>query len=497
MKRLAILLAGIGMGTLLQAACPGERFDVTIKEPIALKAAMLSIVEECAYSLAIEGEGTAAKLDGAQVGYVTLRAVSAQEAIAFLMERANLHHRIENDLLTVRYLDTRVFKLDYVNISRVGSSSSDIKIGGSAQVSGGSSDGATAGNSSTSIKSSEEFDFWTTLQDEIFSMLNRPEDGTAVLAKESIVVNPRSGLVSVTGTRNQIDRIARYLERTLKALKKQVMIDVQIIAVDMTGEHATGIDWAKFPLFTTTGSGTGTYTNENGQSTHSHTFTANTGEFEFNLKSFLNFLKTQGNAKALSSPKVLAMNNQPTLISVGDNINYLVVSSTSNDSTVSESTEPEDIFVGVLLDITPQIDDEGFITLRINPSISELKYAEDGQRQDTTRRIAPDTVSRRISSVVRVKDREVIVLGGLISNFNQVEESKLPVLGDIPFLGKFFGAKRTNSFSREIVFVLTPQIVDNAMDVSLQELGYGDETEKKVRRPMINTELPEMKVFDE
>ncbi|MGE4294686.1 MAG: pilus (MSHA type) biogenesis protein MshL [Campylobacterales bacterium] len=489
----------------LHAACNGERFNVTIKEPIGLKEAMLSVVEECGLSLSIEGEGTATRLDSAKVGYITLRAVSAEEAIAFLMQRANLHHRLEGDLLTVRHLDTRVFKLDYVNFTRTGSSSSDIKIGGSAQVSGGGGgEGATAGNSSTSIKTQESFDFWATLKDEIYAVLNRPEDSDRLaVAKESIIINPQSGLITVTGTWRQIDRVKRYLERTLQSLKKQVMIDVQIIAVDMDGYSATGIDWAKFPLFTTTARGNYNYnSSQNGRSMSDGTtiVTADSGQFEFNLKSFINFLKTQGDAKALSNPKVLAMNNQPTLISVGDNINYLILSSTvlsgGSSGSATQTTEQQDIFVGVLLDITPQIDDEGYITLRINPSISELKYAEDGQRQAAARQIAPDTVSRRISSVVRVKDRDVIVLGGLISNFNQVEESKLPVLGSIPFLGKFFGAKRATNTSREIVFVLTPQIVDDARGVSLKELGYQETAQKSVR-PLIRSDLPDMKAFDE
>lgn len=488
-----IFIATALLVSFLQAECFNDRFDINIKEPIALESAIFNIAEECGYSLFIDGEESNRVFKRSKVSFISLKGVKAEEAIEALMHRANLHYQIAQNQIVIRYIDTKIYKIDYINNTRTGSSSSDIKIGGSASASGSSSDGGSStGNSSTTIKTEEQFDFWTTLADEIYAVLVRPEDGNRNITKESIVVNPRSGIVTVSGTYKQLERVGKYLEETLKSLKKQVMIDVQIIAVDNEGGKATGIDWAQFPLFNLKGTAFGSHSYDGAVTTNTYTIDVRSDEFAFSLSSFLNFLKTQGTTHTLSNPKVLAMNNQPSLISVGDNINYILREVTIEDGQSTESSEQKDIFVGVLLDITPQIDNQGYITLRINPSISELKYAEDNQRQDVTREVAPDTVSRRISSVVRVKDKDVIVLGGLISNFSSVEHSKLPLLGDIPFLGKLFGATRTRNLNREIVFVLTPQIIENGNEITLKDLGYQDEASKQLK-PNLRYNVPKIK----
>jgi general secretion pathway protein D len=493
---------------VLSAACPGERFDVTVKEPIALRDALLSIIDECDLSLTLDGDATEERFNSARVGYISLRAVNAEEAIDFLMKRANLHYTIESDLLAIKYLDTRVFKIDFVSNSRSGTSTADIKIGGAAGIgsssSGGSSD-SSSGDTSTSIKTEEKFDLWGTIEEEVTAIVSRPEDGAA--GSNAVVVNPSSGLITVTGTRKQIDRVADYLDQTLKSLKKQVLIDVQIISVVLDGDKHTGIDWGSFPFQANSGSYQYNRDILNSVTLAPHEFNfgaiiSESGTELLNFRgSFINFLKTQGETKSLSNPKVLAMNNQPTLISVGDTINYLLTSSTtlsgSSSGSSTQSTEQQSIFVGVLLDITPQIDEDGYITLRMNPSISELKYAEDKTHQSAPRSVAPDTVTRSISSVVRVRDSEVIVLGGLISNFSQVSESKIPLLGDIPFLGKLFGATRNVEQTQEIVFVLSPRIVnDDSQKPTLKDLGYREEMEKQLMSTT-TTEMPKMKDFDE
>jgi general secretion pathway protein D len=163
------------------------------------------------------------------------------------------------------------------------------------------------------------------------------------------------------------------------------------------------------------------------------------------------------------------------MISVGDNINYLIKESYSTGTTtttVTESQIPASLFVGVLLDITPQIDEEGFITLRINPSISEFKYSEDSVKQNEARALPPDTVTRRISSVVRVKDGDSIILGGLISSTRGERENKVRLLGDIPYLGRLFRSTATTDITTEIIFVLTPHLAHAGEMPTLSELGF-------------------------
>jgi general secretion pathway protein D len=512
----ALTIAFVAAATTF-AACPGERFDVSIKEPIALKDALLTIIDECDLSLSLEGEGAQSHFDSAKIGYVTLRAVSAEEAVDFFLQRANLHGYLVNDLLTVRYLDTKLFRVDFVNNSRIGSSSADVKIGtasGSSSTSSGSD--SSSSDSSTSIKTEEKFDLWSTLSNEISSVLSRPEDG-AVAGKDSVFVNPTSGLVTVTGTRRQIDRISEYLDKLLTSLKKQVMIDVQIYEVVLESGNTSGIDWSKLSISFGDKDGSdaglvGDYGYKEGwtDSTKNRTYEKGftfSGGVRFNAAGLFDFLKTQGDTRSLSNPKVLAMNNQPTLISVGRNLNYQTLSSTtlsgSSSGSSTQSVEQDSLFVGVLLDITPQIDDDGYITLRLNPSYSDLLHAEDLLRivdaagKSLVREIAPDTKSHRISSVVRVRDNDVIVLGGLIDNSTAISERKIPILGDIPFLGRLFGSKKTTDYNREIVFVLTPHVVtDNKPLPSLKALGFGDTTVETIKEYQVNRE-PKLSEFDD
>ncbi|GHS87928.1 pilus (MSHA type) biogenesis protein MshL [Campylobacterota bacterium] len=512
MRALRALFIMLMMGAAAFAACPGGRFDVSIKEPIALKDALLSIVDECDISLSIEGEGTQDRFDSAKIGYVSLRAVSAEEALDFFLQRANLHHTIVNDVLTIRYLDSRLFRVDFVNNSRKGKSSADVKIGTSVGTGGSSSGGSSesSSDSSSSIQTEETFDLWGTLDKELNAILQRPEDGaTSIKGGDAIVINAKSGLVTVTGTRRQLDRVSEYLDKTLSTLRKQVLIDAQIYEVILNDGHTSGIDWSALSLGFDTRSGNWDVgrlipgDTENGYYYHGgwdrrtdNAHPNNSKSFAFsisggwNANGFINFLKTQGEAKSLSSPKVLAMNNQPTLISVGRNLNYQTLSSTtlsgSSSGSSTQSVEQNSLFVGVLLDITAQIDEDGFVTLRLNPSISELLRQTDADvvvdaSGIVPRRIAPDTMSRRISSVARVRDGDVVVLGGMIQNSNEVTENKVPLLGDIPFVGALFGSKKTSVKVSEIVFVLTPHIVSDEKDpVTLKKLGFSDTTIKSV-----------------
>ena len=203
--------------------------------------------------------------------------------------------------------------------------------------------------------------------------------------------------------------------------------------------------------------------------------------FNFNLDGVLNFLETNGRTKVVSSPKITTLNNQQALISVGDNINYRVQEQSTNNNSLSGRTEVTykqySIFIGILLNLLPEISDDNKIMLRINPSLSSFKYTEDDTRQSTTiREIAPDTVQKKLSTVVQVNSGDTIVLGGLIAQAKGKENSKVPFLGDIPVLGNAFKSTKDNLKTTELVFIITPRIVDisnpTPINQSLKDLGF-------------------------
>ena len=114
--------------------------------------------------------------------------------------------------------------------------------------------------------------------------------------------------------------------------------------------------------------------------------------------------------------------------------------------------------------------------LRINPSLSSFKYSEDDSKQTGIREIAPDTIQKKLSTVVQVNSGDTIVLGGLIGQKKGKENSKVPLLGDIPVLGHAFKSTKDDIKTTELVFIITPRIVDvsNATPInqSLKDLGF-------------------------
>ena len=202
--------------------------------------------------------------------------------------------------------------------------------------------------------------------------------------------------------------------------------------------------------------------------------------FNFNLDGVLNFLETNGKTKVISSPKITTLNNQQALISVGDNINYRVLEESQNNNALNGRTtttfKQYSVFIGILLNILPEVSDDNKIMLRINPSLSSFKYSEDDSKQTGIREIAPDTIQKKLSTVVQVNSGDTIVLGGLIGQKKGKENTKVPLLGDIPVLGHAFKSTKDDIKTTELVFIITPRIVDvsNATPInqSLKDLGF-------------------------
>ncbi|HHH20493.1 MAG TPA: hypothetical protein ENK87_01070 [Nitratifractor sp.] len=190
------------------------------------------------------------------------------------------------------------------------------------------------------------------------------------------------------------------------------------------------------------------------------------------INDVIRFLKTQGNVKSVSNPKIMTLNNQPALISVGKELFYKTKSSSSTKSSDTETTTSETIdsvFAGILLDITPEIDKRGMITLKINPSITET----DGTvAQSGSRTMPPDLIRRQISTVIKVRNGKHAILGGLISSVESSVQSKVPLLGDMPVFGEAFKRERKIKRTEELVVIITPRITSGSKNISLKSLGY-------------------------
>jgi len=272
-----------------------------------------------------------------------------------------------------------------------------------------------------------------------------------------------------------------------RRLKKQVIIDVSIIAVDLNNEYKQGVDWSKFELgfnsyignSGTNASSSASWTNKGNSLSDGFGRTLNiAANLNFSLDGMINFLETNGKTK------VATLNNQQALISVGDNINYRVMEETDNGSNnnnnnrLTTTYKQYSVFIGILLNLLPEVSDNNKIMLRINPSLSSFKYAEDDIRSQNTaiREIAPDTVQKKLSTVVQVNSGDTIILGGLIGQTKNKQNTAVPLLADIPLIGSVFKSTRDGVKTTELIFVITPRVVDledpKPVQQSLKDLGF-------------------------
>jgi general secretion pathway protein D len=310
-------------------------------------------------------------------------------------------------------------------------------------------------------------------------------------------VNAEAGMVTVTGTERQINRVGRYIHALTKQIKSQVLIDIRILNVTFDDSTQSGVDWAQLYSLQNLTVNSLLMAQNN---VMDYTFDATDGITQFtyadagqkknaqlismtgstDITEVVKFLSTQGDVKTISSPRVMTLNNQPALISVGQELFYKIKSSSTASSTggavAAEGELVDSVFAGILLDITPEIAENGMITLKINPSISET--ADTVSAASGVRTIPPDLKRRQISSVIKVKDGQHVVLGGLISSETGFKDKHVPVLGDIPGLGTLFKRQERINKVEELVFIISPHVVKNSKSVSLKDLGYSKIDEK-------------------
>ena len=482
----------------LEANCNNRALSITTIETISIKEILDQLSGECGFSVVIKaGDKDATQTLSSTVSSLNIKGLTLHEIFNILLSQNDLIYSFRKNILNISSVDTRIFKVDYITSIREGRA----VVKASADSAPIQLDDTTNTNTNTDtknqeniIETTEKFDFWERMAGEIEAIMNNGKEGFKAPLP---VVNSNAGLVSVTGTKAQLERVQEYISKLNKSLKKQVMIDVRIVSVDLNNEYQRGVDWSKFDLSFNSYLGGNPATPSQftfGRWNETHTawdivtpsmnpirggFILQ-GAVNINLEGVINFLDTTGTTRVVSSPKIMTMNNQQALISVGDNINYQILKAVTGLETgvVNLDVEQFSTFIGILLNLLPEVSDDGKIMLRINPSLNTFKYKEDNIRQNTPRTIAPDTMQKKLSSVVHINSGDTVVLGGLISQESGDGTTKVPGLGNIPVLGYLFKSEKKVLINTELVFIITPRIVDidegNKVKDSLKSLGFSD-----------------------
>ncbi len=501
---LKICCAILLISTAASADCQYQLFNITTANHAKIRTVINQLSQDCQFTLVVRSKYASHKLNQ-RLNQTYIKNMTLDEVFNLILSDHNLFYTFKNNTLTISYLKTKTFNINYILSQRKGTGSTDITLGsnnnnnsnggllGSTQSSTTSSNSqsqsATSQTSSgISITSTDEVEFWKNLDTQLKGVLNRPEDSYRA---QSPIINKNAGLITITATKNQLDRLSTYLKRLQKKVQLQVLINVQLLTVTMSQSKTTGIDWNQlYSLGNIQASwAVGQGTNSIGASSSSTTGTsASIGGIipsnyvsitgSASLSNIIKFLKTQGNVQSISNPKILTLNNQPALITSGTQYFYTLKQSANQQgssggiaSTVQNNIV-HSVFAGILLNITPEISDNDMVTLKINPSISETA---DGPVTSTsaTRTAPPDLSKRQLSSVVTVKSGNRIILGGLIHTVTTVNNNKVPILGDIPGLSYLFSRKSRSKEVQELVIIIQPHIIRNGKSkLSLSSLGY-------------------------
>ncbi|PKQ81386.1 pilus (MSHA type) biogenesis protein MshL [Aeromonas sobria] len=388
-------------------------------------------------------------------------------------------------------LRTETIPVNYLMMSRRGLSRTSVSTGGvtANDSNNGSNNGSldnSSNNSSTNSSSSSSSgsdnsngtrietdtnsDYWTDLRDSLQTLIGSG-DGRAV------ITSPQAGLVTIRAYPKELKAVREFLTQSESHLKRQVVLEARIIEVALNEGYEQGVDWSGLSASWDGGKGItggGSAANSQLPTTPNQIFSALGGGAGFkisdgNFNVAVNLLKTQGDVNTLSSPRVTATNNQKAVIKVGTDEYFVTNASTSTTTStgaepiVTPNVELTPFFSGIALDVTPQIDEEGRVLLHIHPSVidteEQKKIIKVGTAEPLELPLAKSSI-RESDTVVQANNGDIIVIGGLMKTDKQEIVSKVPLLGDIPWIGEAFTNRRESTKKVELVIMLKPTVVE-------------------------------------
>lgn len=369
--------------------------------------------------------------------------------------------------------------VDYVNIQKTSTDTIDMKMSvGSGSGMGGAS-GDTGGSNST-IKLVSEHDFWPELEENLGRIVSARtgEEGEASAApsaaglsvNKNVVINEETGVITIYASGSEHKAVAKYLSDITNRADKQVLIEATVVEVELSDQYQAGIDWS---TLMNSGSGTGVLgqslipTALAGNSAVAFNFTGAGGDWDLGIR----LLQQFGNTQVLSSPKIMAVNNQTALLKVVNNEVYFTIevnreaaTSTSAGTTTYETTV-NTVPVGFMMSVTPFVSDDDSVSLNIRPTISRIVgYVNDPSpdlaRENIISQI-PVIQEREMASVLKLNNMQTAVIGGLIEDTNANNKDAVPWVNEIPFLGDFFSYKNDNTTKSELVIFIRPIVIKN------------------------------------
>lgn len=397
---------------------------------------------------------------------------TVRAALTSIVEPAGLFFEETASGIVVRQRKTVLYVIDYPQLTRSGSGSASITLGGATGGSGagfngnqpvGSQQNSANGNTASdatqvSISQDNHNTFWTTFEPELRAML---KDG------DSLVLNRFSGVAQITAPIKRHESIRAFIELVTRRITQQVEIEARLVEVTLRDEQKLGVDWdlaaTSVGGIRVQGASPVDVIGLGGTLLGANTFAATLGFGR--ASAVIQALKQQGEVKTVAQPRLRALNNQTAFIKVGEDRPFFRLQQTTTlqqpgattaFNQTQENFTVSTITIGTILAVTPQIDGNNMITLDVLPAITRLQAivtSPDG------RQTAPVTEVKQASTIVRLRDGETAIIGGLISEETGETERRIPFLGKVPVIGAAFRSKANLRARTELVIFLTPRIV--------------------------------------
>jgi MSHA biogenesis protein MshL len=405
-------------------------------------------------------------------GSVSLNAIrqTVPQIMARLARQLDIRWRFDQGVLVVEpdtaYVER--YTVDYFNLGR--SVKSHIAVANTMGNAGGAR--TVAGNSSTtSIEVDQQNQFWkrldTNLRELLASVKPVAADASAAGDFRQVILNPETGTVLVRANSRDQRRVAEFLAGVQAAARRQVLIEATVVEVALSDQFQAGIDWSRLA------SGSGWSLSQ--QMLGGNLATAPFGLMQYTSESFtatVKMLETFGTARVLSSPRVIALNNQTALMKVVEEQVYFTLEvkdedKTLNGSTVSKTTYNSTLHtvpVGLMLQLTPQIAESGRVALNVRPTITNISaYVDDpafalwsAEKDVAVRNSVPMLQVREFDSTLQIASGQVAVLGGLIQEVQSKNRSGIPGLSTLSWIGNLFSFRDERTRKIELVIFLRP-----------------------------------------
>ncbi len=455
-------------------------------------------------------------------GVVTLNAIdqTLPQILDRVAAQVDMRWTLEGDQLSVvpdtPYL--RFYRVDYLNMARDTASRTSIATqvattGATSADTAQSTDGGN--NSGTEIVNSAENRYWDSLVRALTALLqetdkllpdSEPAPATESKAKDgaqrpnlrfreaaSVIAQPESGLVAVRATSRQHARVQEFIDASVRSARRQVLIEATVVEVELADGFEQGIDWeivrrgASSTLgFTLRPAGSVTElpggTPVGGVVPTLGLLEVDSSRGRTDVGAAVRLLESFGRTRVLSSPKISALNNQTALIKVVENLVYFQLTTdftpgtAGSPTTFTVTSKPSTVPVGFLMNVTPQIAANDEVVLNLRPTISRLNgFVEDpgvalslalarqagAQVPDVSSRV-PEIQTREMESVIKVRDGQIAVLGGLMREESNEGSDALPAVSRVPLLGELFRYRSRRARKSELVIFLRPVVVRDA-----------------------------------